>query len=162
MTTIIRTARLEMRPLQTGDVDRVFALFSDPDVLRWMTAPPSPYTYADAHGFVAEKAAVAHDLRQTAYAITHDGNLIGAIDVHEAAGERRLLAGLILPLTPRISHHGRVSSRPLERRARAPQHPLDRREPQQTRRGRQFQKLRRRPAHIAGEHGVVGGAQQPQ
>ena len=83
MTTIIRTARLEMRPLQTGDTERVFALFSDPDVLRWMTAPPSPYTYADAHGFVAEKAAVAHDLRQTAYAITHDGALIGAIDVHD-------------------------------------------------------------------------------
>ena len=83
MTTIIRTARLEMRPLQTGDVDRVFALFSDPDVLRWMTAPPSPYTYADAHGFVAEKAAVAHDLRQTAYAITRGGDVIGAIDVHD-------------------------------------------------------------------------------
>lgn len=83
MTTIIRTARLSLRPLQTGDVDRVFALFSEPDVLRWMTAPPSPYTYADAHGFVTEKAAAAHDLRQTAYAITRDGELIGGIDVHD-------------------------------------------------------------------------------
>jgi [ribosomal protein S5]-alanine N-acetyltransferase len=37
---VIHTRRLLLRPLQPGDVDALFAIFSDPEVMRYWSTPP--------------------------------------------------------------------------------------------------------------------------
>ena len=78
---------------------------------------------------------------------------LGAVDVHQTAGERRLLAGLVQPLPPDITDHGRVPSHALQRRPALPQHPLHRREfapaPPP---GRRIDRARVRPTKISRQH----------
>ena len=78
---------------------------------------------------------------------------LGAVDMHETAGERRLLAGLVQPLAPHKAHDRRVSSHALERRPPAPQHALHRRElAAAARRRRRLAKRVLRPTHVARQH----------
>jgi RimJ/RimL family protein N-acetyltransferase len=65
MLDVIRTKRLGLRPLQADDVDRVFTLFNDWNVVRRLSSPPWPYTLEDARSFVAQQAKHAHDLGKT-------------------------------------------------------------------------------------------------
>ena len=37
--TVLRTARLDLRPLVAGDADRLFAIHSDPEVMRYGSTP---------------------------------------------------------------------------------------------------------------------------
>jgi len=37
---VIHSQRLLLRPLQPGDVDALFAIFGDPEVMRWWSTPP--------------------------------------------------------------------------------------------------------------------------
>ena len=53
---VIRTARLVLRPVREGDDARIFALFSNWNVLRFLRSPPSPYTADEARGFVRARA----------------------------------------------------------------------------------------------------------
>ena len=43
-TETIRTERLVLRPFREDDVPAVLAACQDPDVQRWITAIPVPYT----------------------------------------------------------------------------------------------------------------------
>ena len=45
-TLVIHTQRLLLRPLQTGDVDALFAVFGDAEVMRYWSTPP--WTDAEA------------------------------------------------------------------------------------------------------------------
>jgi RimJ/RimL family protein N-acetyltransferase len=50
--TTVRTERLLLRPLHADDAEPLFALFSDWEVIRWLSTPPWPYTPGDARAFV--------------------------------------------------------------------------------------------------------------
>ncbi len=49
--TSLTVGRLYLRPWEPWDADEVFAACQDPDIQRWTTVP-SPYTEADARGYV--------------------------------------------------------------------------------------------------------------
>jgi len=74
----VRTARLWLRPLRTSDAERLFALFANWDVVRWLSAPPWPYGLDDAREFI--RARSQRDLAFITAAITCDDEFIGAID----------------------------------------------------------------------------------
>ena len=46
--TVIRTARLTLRPFVEGDIDAMVALLNDWEVSQWLAVPPYPYRRADA------------------------------------------------------------------------------------------------------------------
>jgi RimJ/RimL family protein N-acetyltransferase len=74
---VIATARLVLRPLRAGDDARIFALFANWSVVRFLSSPPWPYTPEDARAFVNSR------LNGDAIggAITLEGTLIGITDV---------------------------------------------------------------------------------
>jgi RimJ/RimL family protein N-acetyltransferase len=77
----IGTRRLVLRPLRDGDAAAIFALFNDWEVVRFLSAPPWPYTRKDAEDYV--RATLAPDSEEIAFAITFEGKLIGSIGVRE-------------------------------------------------------------------------------
>ncbi len=76
----ILTRRLVLRPPRAGDDARVFELFANWNVVRFLSAPPWPYSREDAHAFVQLRIPPEQTDSITC-AITHQGALIGAIDV---------------------------------------------------------------------------------
>jgi RimJ/RimL family protein N-acetyltransferase len=89
--TVIRTERLTLRPLRMEDAGRVFALFADWEVIRWLDAPPWPYALKDAEDFIGRQSTPAV-IAGSAFAITRDGALVGGIDAPlrpPNAGQRR-------------------------------------------------------------------------
>jgi RimJ/RimL family protein N-acetyltransferase len=77
--TLIRTARLVLRPLREGDDARIFALFANWNVVRYLSSPPWPYTADDARTFVTSR--LTGDADAIGGAITLEGALIGITDV---------------------------------------------------------------------------------
>jgi RimJ/RimL family protein N-acetyltransferase len=78
----IRTARLLLRPLRSGDAEPLLAQFGNWEVIRWLSTPPWPYGLDDAHGFIASQ--LSREPVATRYlAITIGDALIGGV---EAAG----------------------------------------------------------------------------
>jgi RimJ/RimL family protein N-acetyltransferase len=84
ITEVVRTERLLLRPFRREDVDPVYRACTDPDVQRWLTALPSPYTRETAAEFVLDIAprgrAAGTDL---GCAIETDGELVGACGMHQ-------------------------------------------------------------------------------
>jgi RimJ/RimL family protein N-acetyltransferase len=76
----IRTARLVLRPLREGDDARLFNLFANWNVMRFLSSPPWPYTREDANAFVRLRIP-PEQTDSITRAITHDGVPIGCIDV---------------------------------------------------------------------------------
>jgi RimJ/RimL family protein N-acetyltransferase len=72
MTPIIRTERLTLRPLLKADVPALVRHLADWSVMRWLSAPPWPYTKSDAEWFVGQRFA-------NHWAIDDGTGLIGAI-----------------------------------------------------------------------------------
>jgi len=79
-TNRILTRRLALRPLRAGDDARLFELFANWNVARFLSSPPWPYSREDAHAFVQLRTPPEQTDSITC-AITHDGALIGCIDV---------------------------------------------------------------------------------
>jgi RimJ/RimL family protein N-acetyltransferase len=77
--SIIGTGRLILRPLRESDAAAIFALFNDWNVMRWLSAPPWPYTRADAENYVRAALDPASETAETAFAITLHDQLIGLI-----------------------------------------------------------------------------------
>jgi RimJ/RimL family protein N-acetyltransferase len=75
----IRTARLVLRPLDISDAERLYALFCNWKVVRWLSSPPWPYELAHARGFIAGRERAEPEFITAA--ITLDRELIGAIDI---------------------------------------------------------------------------------
>ena len=73
----IRTARLSLRPLRDADVDRLFALFANWEVMRWLAVPPWPYLPEYAREFIAARNVPDPDFITSAIAL--DDRLIGVI-----------------------------------------------------------------------------------
>jgi len=72
MTPYLRTDRLTLRPLRSGDCDALVKHLSDWSVMRWLSAPPWPYTMDDARGFIELG-------EQALWAIDDGTGLIGTI-----------------------------------------------------------------------------------
>jgi RimJ/RimL family protein N-acetyltransferase len=85
----VRTERLLLRPYRPQDVDPVYRACRDPELQRWLTALPSPYTRSAAADFVTGVAprgrAAGTDL---GCAIDIDGELVGSCGLHSLAGGR--------------------------------------------------------------------------
>lgn len=75
----LRTKRLLLRSLRPDDAAPLFALFNNWNVIRFLSAPPWPYTPADAEWFVNQAVARSPELNEDALAITRDGAFIGVI-----------------------------------------------------------------------------------
>ena len=82
MNTIITTARLVLRPLETGDADALVRGLNNLNVSKWTARIPYPYRLADAHDFLAICAKETPGTLRLA--IVQDGALIGVIS-YEAA-----------------------------------------------------------------------------
>ncbi len=52
MTPLIRTERLTLRPLRSTDAAALVHHLADWSVMRWLSAPPWPYTLTDAEDFI--------------------------------------------------------------------------------------------------------------
>jgi RimJ/RimL family protein N-acetyltransferase len=74
----IPTARLVLRPLRESDDARLFALFANWNVMRFLSSPPWPYAIEDARDFVRARA--NEGAGTITAAITLDGALIGVTD----------------------------------------------------------------------------------
>lgn len=85
---MLTTARLDVRPLTDADAPAVARGCGDPEVLRWLTALPAPYTIADAAAFLRRQAAAPWD-GEAHHAIVDrvTGDLVGVIGVFDL--ERR-------------------------------------------------------------------------
>ena len=77
----IATERLVLRPLVTGDVDAIFALFANWNVVRYLSAPPWPYVRDDARAFVDAILNGTGDHPEQAFAVLLSGVLIGIVGV---------------------------------------------------------------------------------
>ena len=75
----VHTRRLHLRPPRESDADRLYALFNNWEVMRWLSSPPWPYALDDARAFVRSRA--KGDGGAIGGAITLDGELIGIADV---------------------------------------------------------------------------------
>jgi RimJ/RimL family protein N-acetyltransferase len=82
-TEVVSTQRLLLRPMREDDVDAIVRAFEDPENQRWLTAPPSPYTQADAVEFVTRIAPAGRDAgTDLTCAIEADGEFVGAAGLH--------------------------------------------------------------------------------
>jgi RimJ/RimL family protein N-acetyltransferase len=78
---IVRTERLVLRPLRATDAEQIFELFADWRVVRFLSAPPWPYSLDDAQDFVRRSLNPDDQDTGTALAITHDDAIAGGIGV---------------------------------------------------------------------------------
>ena len=86
MPETIDTARLHLRPWRFQDEEDVLAYAQDPEWARFLPVP-QPYRRQHAQQFLARQ--VLLDREQTAaYAIEHQGRVVGGINVRFSAGHR--------------------------------------------------------------------------
>ena len=76
----ITTARLELRPLRFEDVDDALAYANDEEWSRHLLGVPYPYQRSDAIAFLARQA-LADRAVHPAWALVHDGRMIGGINI---------------------------------------------------------------------------------
>ena len=74
----VRTRRLHLRRPREGDADRLYSLFANWEVMRWLSSPPWPYALADAHAFINARKAFNFDFITAA--IVLDDAFIGIVD----------------------------------------------------------------------------------
>ena len=79
MIPILRTERLTLRPLRNADVPALVHHLAEWSVMRWLSAPPWPYTLKDAHWFVDQN-------NPDHWAIESNGKLAGVIALDPALG----------------------------------------------------------------------------
>jgi RimJ/RimL family protein N-acetyltransferase len=82
-TCELHTARLLLRTLRPDDATPLFALFNNWNVIRFLSAPPWPYSPSDSRLFVNGVVARSPELGEEVLAITLDGTFIGAISVRQ-------------------------------------------------------------------------------
>jgi RimJ/RimL family protein N-acetyltransferase len=74
----VRTRRLHLRPPRDSDADRLYSLFNNWEVMRWLSSPPWPYRPEHARFFISERQKPNPDFITAA--IVLDDELIGVID----------------------------------------------------------------------------------
>lgn len=81
MPPILTTRRLTLRPITSDDAVAIARGMSNWEVVQWLSAPPFPYSVADAHYFIDEIVPTA-----TNWAIEAVGTFIGVIGVKPDLG----------------------------------------------------------------------------
>jgi RimJ/RimL family protein N-acetyltransferase len=86
----IETARLRLRPLREADVPAFFALFAEPVVARYLSAPPmtDPAQAAEKVASIMRHYA-AGDLLQLGIELRESGALIGTCTLHQIHRQNR-------------------------------------------------------------------------
>src|SRR3954451_7201182 len=76
-------SKVVLRPWEPADADAVFAACQDVEIQRWTTVP-SPYSQADAVGYVTEVASAAWEHGGAVFAVIEatTGEMAGAIGAH--------------------------------------------------------------------------------
>jgi RimJ/RimL family protein N-acetyltransferase len=83
VTEVLRTDRLVLRPYRDDDEDAVHRACQDPEIQRWVTAVPVPYTRRDARAWVGEFAPGERAAgRGLSVAIAAGGRLVGSAGAH--------------------------------------------------------------------------------
>ena len=72
MIPILRTERLTLRPLRSDDAPALVRHLADWSVMRWLSAPPWPFTKTDAQDFIARD-------HKAHWAIDDGNGLVGSI-----------------------------------------------------------------------------------
>lgn len=75
----IRTERLLLRPLRTGDAEGIFVAFNNWEVVSWLAAPPWPYTIEDTREFVAKRITFRSEPTEALHVIQLANAVIGGI-----------------------------------------------------------------------------------
>jgi len=88
----IRTERLLLRPLRTGDAEGIFIAFNNWEVVRRLAAPPWPYTIEDTREFVAKRMTFRLEPSEALNVIQLANAVIGGI---ECTPRSRLRPGAI-------------------------------------------------------------------
>jgi RimJ/RimL family protein N-acetyltransferase len=80
---VLTGAKVRLRPWGPDDVETVLAACQDPEIQRWTTVP-SPYTRADAVGYVTEAAPAAWEDGGAVFAVVEaaTGRTAGSIGAH--------------------------------------------------------------------------------
>lgn len=91
---VLRTARLVLRPYGTADVDDVLRYATNPEWARYLPVP-QPYERTHAEMFVA-KQILADAETQCAWAMEHEGRVVGGIDLNLERGHGRAWLGYSL------------------------------------------------------------------
>ncbi|MEJ8476494.1 GNAT family N-acetyltransferase [Roseibium algae] len=87
MLPVLKTKRLLLRPLQTGDADAIATLGGrDFEVARWLTGCSWPYQDGEAEEYVAKTLAAEPMEAEAVFAITLGGVFVGVIAI-EAPGD---------------------------------------------------------------------------
>jgi [ribosomal protein S5]-alanine N-acetyltransferase len=77
----LKTARLVLRPLEADDAEELWPFVSDPEVPRFMTWE-AHRTLAETQSFIARMTAAREAASDLAWAILHDGRIVGLIGLH--------------------------------------------------------------------------------
>jgi RimJ/RimL family protein N-acetyltransferase len=77
----IRSERLILRAWRSCDAEALFALFSNWEVVRWLSLPPWPYLIDDARSYIYGAINRSSEEAEESYAVTLHANVIGAIGV---------------------------------------------------------------------------------
>ena len=77
----LATSRLVLRAPSEADIEAITAACQDPEIPRW-TPLPSPYSRADAAGYVRAIADAWADESQAIWCLYREGTLIGAVGLH--------------------------------------------------------------------------------
>jgi RimJ/RimL family protein N-acetyltransferase len=86
-TEVVRTDRLVLRPYRPEDEDAVLRACQDPEIQRWISALPVPYTAAVAREWVRDIAPADRKERRAMPAVVEaGGGLVGSCGVHFVPG----------------------------------------------------------------------------
>jgi RimJ/RimL family protein N-acetyltransferase len=86
-TEVVRTDRLVLRPCRPDDVVTVLRACQDPEIQRWISAIPLPYTEEAARAWVCEQAPQARtEGRGMPTLVEADGEVVGSSGVNLVPG----------------------------------------------------------------------------
>lgn len=93
MLPVLRSARLVLRPFTLDDAPIVQVLLRDHEVSKQTLTIPHPYPEGAAAEFIGKHAAWLAAGKQFIWAITRDGEIVGAMGLHVVPAHRRAEVG---------------------------------------------------------------------
>ena len=111
-TEVVRTDRLVLRPHREDDVPAIYRACQDPDVQRWITAIPLPYTVDEARTWVTGIAPQERaEGRGMPVVVEADGQVVGAGGAHLVPGRLGPEIGYwIAPWARRLGYASEVAT----------------------------------------------------
>lgn len=75
----LRAGNLVLRPGRLADAEALVVALDDPEIHRWISVLPNPFTLEEVHGFLAELRRQWTEARGSHFVITRAGELVGGI-----------------------------------------------------------------------------------